>query len=147
KKIIYSFLIAISLVGYSCNEYLDIKPYGKAIPETAEEFSSILHGHLNNVDYGSDELLIGNSSSVLDFEMFSDNFNATLTIFPAGRSLPIYVGSEINDMKTRYQNLYAIIRDANIIINNMAESGSQKDRNVLGTAYAMRGITYFTLLR
>src|SRR5690606_28982595 len=137
----------ISIVAYSCGDYLDIKPYGKAIPETAEEFSAILHGHLNNVDYGTDELLIGNSSSVLDFEMYSDNFNATLTFLPEGGGLPIFVGSHINNMQLRYQNLYAIIRDANIIIDNMAESESREDRNVLGTAYAMRGVTYFTLLR
>src|SRR5690606_20084497 len=104
-------------------------------------------GHLNNVDYGADELLIGNSSSLLDFEMYSDNFNATLTLFPEGSALPIYVGAHINNMDLRYQNLYAIIRDANIIINNMVESTTQEDRNVLGTAYAMRGVVYFTLLR
>ena len=27
----------------SCTKYLDIKPYGQTIPQTAEEFSAIIH--------------------------------------------------------------------------------------------------------
>src|SRR5690606_29505355 len=118
KKIIFSLVILIALLSTSCKEYLDIKPYGKAIPETAEEFSAILHTHINSIDYGMSEALIGNSSDVFDFELFSDNFNATLTL-PGGGTLPIYIGSRIGSLHTKYERLYAVIRDANIIINNM----------------------------
>src|SRR5690606_3241462 len=79
-------------------------------------------------------------------ELFSDNFNATLTT-PAASTLPIYIGSRINSLHARYEKLYAVIRDANIIINNMAEGGTEEERSVLGTAYAMRGISYYLLLR
>src|SRR5690606_14554420 len=47
----------------------------------------------------------------------------------------------------RYANLYAYVRDANIILNNMPESDSEEGRKVLGTAYAMRAISNFNLLR
>ena len=45
-------VIALVLLAVSCNRYLDIKPYGQTIPETAEEFSALLHAHLDEIDYG-----------------------------------------------------------------------------------------------
>lgn len=145
KHTILCFSILAVLIS-SCGNYLDIKPYGKAIPKTAEEFASILHARLNDIDYGEDEDFIGNAASVLKLELFSDNLDATLTL-PSGSSLPLYVGSSINDMQNRYERLYAFIRDANIIINNMPASENEEDRKVLGTAYAMRGASYLALLR
>ena len=39
KNIISIGLIALLCI--SCNNYLDIKPYGRTIPKTAEEFSAL----------------------------------------------------------------------------------------------------------
>ena len=47
-------VIALVLLAVSCNRYLDIKPYGQTIPETAEEFSALLHAHLDEIDYGEE---------------------------------------------------------------------------------------------
>ena len=41
KNIISIGLIALLCI--SCNNYLDIKPYGRTIPKTAEEFSALIH--------------------------------------------------------------------------------------------------------
>ena len=43
-----SLYIIISLLfcNLSCTEYLDVKNKGEVIPETAEEFSALLHRHL-----------------------------------------------------------------------------------------------------
>jgi len=50
------FLMALVLMT-SCKSYLDIKPYGKTIPKTAEEFSAMMHTILNDIDYGEDYLV------------------------------------------------------------------------------------------
>lgn len=71
-------------VCFSCNSYLDLKPYGETIPKTPEEFSALLHSILNDIDYGTDRIIIGNSRSVLDYESYADNLDASLTIYPEG---------------------------------------------------------------
>ena len=64
----------------SCSNYLDIKPYGKTIPKTAEEFSALLHSHLQNIDTGSDKLLVGNTSQLLVWDAgCGDDFETCLT--------------------------------------------------------------------
>ena len=64
-------------VCFSCNSYLDLKPYGETIPKTPEEFSALLHSILNDIDYGTDRIIIGNSRSVLDYESYADNLDAS----------------------------------------------------------------------
>lgn len=146
RRIIIIFL-PLTLLVSSCKQYLDIKPYGKTIPKTSEEFAALLHSRLNEIDNASDLVLAGNSGTVLDLECFTDNLDASLTTYPAGNTLPIYAGARINNQQSRYEQLYQRIRDCNIILNNLHTENSEEDRNVLGTAYAMRGIAYYHLLR
>lgn len=58
---IYGF---VTFCLMSCSNYLDIKPYGKTIPQTAEEFSALMHNHLDEIDRGEDKVLLGNSSAL-----------------------------------------------------------------------------------
>ena len=67
----------------SCTKYLDIKPYGKTIPQSAEEFSALLHHHLDKIDHG-EETIVGNISSVCDLECYADKLEANLTSYPDG---------------------------------------------------------------
>ena len=60
-------VIALVLLAVSCNRYLDIKPYGQTIPETAEEFSALLHAHLDEIDYG-EEVVMGDGLEMADLE-------------------------------------------------------------------------------
>ena len=115
-------LVIIALfVGmfFSCNSYLDLKPYGQVIPKTPDEFASLLNTMLYDIDYGNDRIIIGNASSVLEYECYADNLDANLTIYPAGNTLTLYVGSALNGMQNTYRNLYEKIRDCNLIIENM----------------------------
>ena len=57
-KIILLFALT-TLLCVSCSNYLDIKPYGRTIPKTAEEFSALLHEQLNTIDAGNDSYIIG----------------------------------------------------------------------------------------
>lgn len=133
------------LIAVSCTRYLDIKPYGKAIPKTAEEFSAILQTHLYNIEKG-EKNIIGNVTSVTDFECYADNIDANLTSYPQGNYIAHYIGANLSDKQHKYQQLYEIIRDCNIILENLkAEDDLAKD--VKGTAYAIRGICYYNLIR
>lgn len=141
-----SYITAFVIVLSSCTKFLDIKPYGETIPHTADEFSALLHAHLQNIDEG-EETIFGNIESSLDVEAVSDNLEASLTSYPSGNYFPLYIGNRLNQKQNHYKNLYAIIRDCNIVIGNIEEKESSLAKNVLGTAYAMRGVCYYNLLR
>lgn len=130
----------------SCGNYLDIKPYGKTIPETPEEFSALLHTHLNDFDEG-DEVLFGDYNTAVDLECISDNLEASLTKYPGGSYIHLYAGDIENNRQSLYENIYSIIKDCNIVIGYIEKDDTQLCSDVLGTAYAMRGLCYFNLLR
>lgn len=139
-------IITTFAVFISCNEYLDIKPYGKTIPKTAEEFASLLHETLNTIDYGEPNI-IGDMGTAADYACFSDNLETNLTQYPAGRVLPTYVGDRLLNKQFSYVKLYETIRTANIIIGNLKEDNTTEVKDVLGTAHALRGVSYYQLLR
>ena len=145
KRAIYIFILCAAVLT-SCTKFLDIKPYGKVIPQTAEEFSSLLHGIIEEIDYGED-VLVGSISSVADLECYSDNLEANLTKYPDGDFLPLYIGQELSSKQTMYNFLYATIKDCNIVLDNMKDRESELARDVLGTAYALRGVCYYNLLK
>lgn len=147
-----TLLFALAILAMSsCKDYLEVKTYGKAIPKTSEEFSALLHTHLNDLDYGNDYVLLENATELSSMESITDNFSLALTT-PAGTVLPKYIGDMLGgsmgtNKQARYEKLYAVIRDANIIINNMPSTVQVEERNVQGTAYALRAIAYYHLLR
>lgn len=139
-------LLAMTAAMCSCTRYLDIKPYGEVIPKTADEFASLLHSTLEDIDYG-EESIVGNMSTSADVECVSDNFEANLTSYPDGNTRPIYIGDILSNKQNLYSDLYEAIRDCNIVIGNIEEKDTRLGKDVLGTAYAMRGICYYNLLR
>ena len=54
----------------ACTEYLDVKPKGKIIPETAEDFSTIIHYWLDRVETGQDEEILGNATNLILQEFY-----------------------------------------------------------------------------
>ena len=80
KKIL-TIISVLAVTAVSCTDYLDIKPYGKTIPKTADEFASLLHYHLNEIDWG-EEVIVGNINSVMDLECYADNLGSILTQYP-----------------------------------------------------------------
>lgn len=142
-----TLILSLSLfAGISCTKYLDIKPYGETIPQTAEEFSALLHNRLEDIDTGEEDI-IGDVSSAVEYECIADNLEASLTSYPAGNSLKLYAGNYIEQRSWMYGRLYAAIRDCNIVIDNITEKESRLAKDVIGTAYALRGICYYNLLR
>ena len=145
KRSIY-ILLFCALALTACTKYLDIKPYGKTIPKTPDEFSSLLHAIIEEIDYG-EEFIVGHVESVADLECYADNLEANLTQYPKGDFLPLYIGTDLSGKTRRYDCLYETIKDCNIILDNMEDRESELSKEVLGVAYSLRGICYYNLLR
>ena len=151
RDIFYKYLsiAAIAVFMVSCTDYLDIKPYDKVIPETAEDFSAMLHTHLNSIDQGEENYLVPVFSHNSNFDAsYSDDFEVCLTQV-GGARLSNYIGNflQYNSYDDIYRSLYSYIRDCNIVMGEMKESGTEEANDVLATAYAIRGISYFHLLK
>ena len=147
KKLYICLLIAF--IGSSCKGYLDIKPYGRTIPKTAEEFSALMHKHLDELDNGSSNYFVGNAQLLLQWDVeCGDDFEACLTE-PGANTLAIYAGSLLNlsSASAEYAQLYAVIRDCNIVLGEMKEDGTTLSNKVRATAYALRAVCYYQLLR
>ena len=130
----------------SCKHYLDIKPYGETVPQTTEEFSELLHYHLNSIEQGGDPDKIGNIASTSDRDLIADTFEPMLGNTSAS-TLPVYLGSAINTSAATYEGLYSDIRDYNIILADIPERESELAKNVIGTTHMLRAIAYYQLMR
>lgn len=147
-------IATISLLS-SCDDFLDIKPYGKTIPETTEEYQALLNSLLGPIDgnFSSDvnaeDIFFGNDD-VEDYEEICDNLETNITEMPLGNSLKYYVGQIISQsyIPSKYVNLYEVIRQCNIILDNYEEGReTQEGQDIIGTCYAIRGVAYYQLLR
>ena len=95
---------------------------------------------MNDIDYGTDRIIIGNSRSVLDYESYADNLDASLTIYPEGGQLDLYVAPRLNGYQNVYRELYEKIRNCNLIIENMKDQDTELGKDILATSYALRGV-------
>lgn len=139
---LYVLLISILYLG-GCKGYLDVQPQGKVIPKTDEEFASIMHNRINDIEGGGDEYVIGNMDAILKYEAFADNLDANV----ATGNIPAYCGDKINSRQTDWRMTFEIIRDCNIVIENMEGRTSDVAKGTLAAAYAMKGICYYNLMR
>ena len=77
-------LLAISTAFIcSCSSFLDVKPKGKVIPKSDEEYLSVLNNMLYQVetyDFGEGTILPG-PSELAEFEGISDNLDAILEVY------------------------------------------------------------------
>lgn len=129
----------------SCSNYLDVKPQGKIIPETAEDFSTIIHYWLNEIEHGNDYAIISSPGEVKSLEMYADDLNATLSSSTSSYT-PAYVGERINDNDKFYTQLYSVIKDCNMVIGNLEDKDSELSKKLLGTAWGIRAISYYNMM-
>ena len=143
-----SVLLMVFFACISCKEYLDVKPKGEVVPKTAEEFAALLNSHLSEIDDGYDEAILGNAMEKLEFECFSDNVENSLTKNVTGMgAIPKYVGDRLNSFKSEYEELYALIRNCNLVIHEMEETDTEMAKVCYATAYTLRGVAYYNLMR
>ncbi|AYN04015.1 MULTISPECIES: RagB/SusD family nutrient uptake outer membrane protein [unclassified Flavobacterium] len=137
----YLFLFVAAIVASSCDDYLDVKPVGKVIPETLTDFRAVLTRgyavfplHKSLTALRTDEMILEEESN--DYAFYKDN----------------YIWNDANPdliaTKFPYGALYNCIFYANVIINeanNKLEASPEKDQ-LIGEAYALRAFAYFDLV-
>ena len=140
------YITILLLLGHSsCTSYLDVKNKGEVIPKTAEEFSALLHGHLNDIDKASEYAFFGAPSNALAFECCTDNLDGNLiTIIDLD---PISIREQINSLAGKYTSLYDVIKDCNIVLHELKERDTEFGKKLLATAYTLRGVCYYNLMR
>ena len=137
----------------SCTDFLDIKPYGKTIPKTAEEFSALINNIIGGIDGGdagssTAKILMFGNSDVLTLEEVSDNMEGNLTEYPLGGYLRTEFGELISGSGSWYSNLYEVISRCNMVFDEFTDSRDTREaKDLLGTCYALRGVAYYQLLR
>lgn len=136
--------IFLTLLGTACTQYLTVQPQGEVIPKTDEEFAAIMHTRIREVEGGEDEYIFGNMESVIRLEGCADDLDANISV---GRNLPSYAGEVINIRQSSYRYYWEVIRDCNIVIENLQGRDTQTARGTLTAAYAMKAFTYYNLLR
>ena len=137
----YVFFASVAITAVSCDDYLDVVPVGKVIPETLSDYRAVLtkgysvfprHKSLSSVR--GDELLMNEFSD--DLVYYRD----------------VYIWKDANPDKITtgfpYADLYNTIFYTNVIINdaNKKLAPSVEKDQLIGEAYALRALTYFDLV-
>ncbi len=136
-------LLSIVLLSLSsCESYLDLKPYGKTIPKTPEEYSAMIHQMIYDIENEKGTFILQGTSDVIDVEAISDNLDAN--IYLGQEIIPFYVGQKLN--QPIYSKLYQNIRNCNIILDGLAKDETDYGFKVKSTAHAIRGVCYYELL-
>lgn len=137
-------LILTAAALTSCGNYLNVQPQGEIIPKTDEEFASIIHNRLREIEGGGDEYVVGNMDVIKHLEGCADNLDANIT---TSASLEFFAGEEIDRRQTFYKNSWETVRDCNIVIENLKGKDSDIAKGSVSAAYAMKGIIYYNLMR
>ncbi|MCD0471435.1 RagB/SusD family nutrient uptake outer membrane protein [Flavobacterium sp. JAS] len=137
----YAFFFVAACTTISCDDYLDVKPVGKVIPETLTDFRAVLTKgyfvfprHKSLASVRGDEVLLDESGG--DFSYYRD----------------AYLWNDSNPDRATftypYAALYNTIFYTNVVINDASkklDASPEKDQ-LLGEAYALRAYTYFDLI-
>ena len=141
KRFIY--IITVLFLFQSCQNYLNVKPQGKIIPKTEEEYAAVFNYRLNNIESGAYDHVISNAELIAKYEGYSDDLNANINV----GNLPIYAGTDFNKNYSLYKDWYAVIKDCNIIIEAMESLTSEHSVLLMASAKTMKGICYYNLMR
>lgn len=137
----YVFFASVAITTVSCDNYLDVKPVGKVIPETLEDYRAVMtRGYSVTAIHKA-------LSAVRADELILDENNDNATFYKDH-----YIWKDANPDKTTnsfpYAALYNRIFYTNVIINEASAKlapSAEKDQ-LIGEAYALRALTYFDLI-
>lgn len=142
KKLSKYIVLVVAAIGMtSCDDYLDIQPEGKVIPETLQDFRAVMtrsYGvypqHKSLTTLRGDELTL-------------NEFDDQLTYI---RDIYIWKDANPDPATTSFQwgQLYNSIFYTNVVINDGGSKipASEDKNQLLGEAYALRALSYFDLI-
>ncbi|WP_417940401.1 RagB/SusD family nutrient uptake outer membrane protein [Flavobacterium sp. RS13.1] len=137
----YIVLFVATLAITSCDDYLDIQPVGRVIPETLDDYRAVLtRGYDAYPEHKS-------LTAVRTDELTMDEFGDEISLYK-----DIYIWKDANpDRATtafQYQALYNVIFYTNVIINDASSklTDSSDKNQLIGEAYALRAMAYFDLI-
>ena len=142
KKIYVLTLLSCLLMLSACDSYLDIKPVGSVIPQTAEEYRALLARAYLNVPkdrgqacFRSDEMMVNDNeydrNSFGDIERWND-----VSPFPGTSQFT-------------WSNFYNVLFIANQLIENekeITEGTPEVVNQLVGEAYLLRAYMHFVLV-
>lgn len=131
------------LMLLGCQNFLNVKPQGKILPKTEDEYAAVLNYRLNNLESGTYDQILNNGELTAKYEAYADDLNANINI----GNLPIYAGTDFNKNYGIYKDLYAIIKDCNIIIEAMTKFTSEHSKQLMAAAKGIKGACYYNLMR
>ena len=138
----YIYILSLFLF-LGCKNFLDVKPQGKILPKTEDEYAAVLNYRLNNLEAGAYDQVICNGALIAKYEAYADDLDANIAI----GHLPIYPGTDFNKNFSLYKDWYAIIKDCNIIIEAMEKLSSDNAKMLLAACKGMKGVCYYNLMR
>lgn len=149
-------LIAIGLLGYSCEDYLDTQPTVAVSEEQLFENLSGLEVVLNGVYKYMVTGTNGMNNGIAGMQIY--NFTATPDLWVREIGNAFYENSIFSSVRTEsagaysarfWEHYYTIINNCNIILLNVDGFGDQPElaSSIKGQALAIRGYAYFHLIR
>jgi hypothetical protein len=139
SKYIVLFVAAFAVT--SCDDYLDITPVGRVIPETLEQYRAVLTRGYDV--YPEHKSLTAVRTDELTMNEFGDEINLFKDIYTWNDANP-----DRSTTAFHYQDLYTVIFYTNVIINDASSklSDSPEKNQLVGEAYALRALAYFDLI-
>ena len=135
---------AVLPLAIACGNYLSVQPQGYVLPSADEEFASVMHNIIRDVEGGGDEYIVGNIDRLLRLEGCADDLDANIRL---GTNLVSYAGEAINTMQSAYRSHWPVVKDCNIVIENLDGHSSETAGGALSAAYAIKGIIYYNMIR
>ena len=72
-----------------CQNFLNVKPQGKILPKTEDEYAAVLNYRLNNIEAGAYDQVLSNAELIAKYEAYADDLDANISV----GNLPIYPGT------------------------------------------------------
>lgn len=143
KTLLYTLVASLMVMLSACDDYLDIKPVGKVIPTTAQEFRSLLTEAYVTVpddrglaSFRSDEILLDPTMSSNDIESYFDIWTWNDN------------GAGENTASFSWRQFYHVLFIANYVIEQqdaITDGTVAEIRQMVGESYMLRAYMHFVL--
>lgn len=137
----FIYVLLIALVATGCDSFLDVKPKGKAIPESIEDMSLLMNSgriSLSNHIYSDPDVRLGDS----DFKILESNRDKKAYVWAEKLYEP---GEKDGD----WVSLYKAVDIANIVLGQIDNASGIEENlrlDTKGRAFALRAAAYFWLV-